>query len=229
VSCAGQRGRVIFHPGSAQEGEHPVLHETWQVIETQNGGGEAGIPEWLKLYLDTEVRNNKFPEIEALDRYNGKYVFIGENRGDNINVLKQWVRVFSVTQDLPRLVAQRVERRLVTAASLYPDDEYGEYFVNMIRSISNGEFAGAVKDETFWIKRQLVIVENEDENEDEFPAEDIPFVTERFEIFVLVSINKDVLQGQIRSIMSDVRAAVTVTRDQASAINRVQNTFFERF
>ena len=111
--------------------------------------------------------------------------------------------------------------------SLYPDDEYGEYFLGMITKVSDGEFPGAVKEQTFWVKRRIIPVEVEDG--DDVPPPETPLVTERYEYFIMISIDKEALQRQIRNIMAEVRTAVTVTREQSSAINRVQNTFFEGF
>jgi len=226
ASCAGQKGKVIFHPGSEYNGGQTAKQETWQIIEAQN---PYEIPEWVSIYLEGKVLENGYRQIESLDQFSGKYVFIGESRGDNINILKQWANGYSTVQDLPRLIAPRVERRLVAAASLYPDDEYGEYFVSMIRKVSDGEYYGALKELSFWVKRQLVPNEDDDEDDDEFPQTDIPLVTERYEYFVLISVDREALQKQLREIMSNVRLSVSVTREQAAAIARVQNTFFEGF
>jgi len=222
VSCAGQRNKILFHPGSAHEGEQTLNYETWIIIEAQRND----IPEWVNIYLDAE---NDHQKIENLDKFSGKYVFTGENRGDNINILNQWANSFSVTFDFPRLVAHRVEKKLISSASLYPDDEYGEYFVSLIRRIFDSEFSGAVKEETFWVKRRLISVNDDNEDEEEFRITDIPVGSERYEIFILISTEKESLQKQIREIMANVRSNVSVTRDQAAAINRVQANFFERF
>jgi hypothetical protein len=220
ASCIGQKSRVIFHPGSTQETKQEDSREIWEIIESQNGGPDAAVPEWVSLYLGGKVN-----EIESLPEFNGKYIFIGENRSENLNVLMQWVKGFAVVQDLPRLIVQRVEQKYITSASLYPDDEYGEYFLGMITKVSDGEFPGAVKEQTFWVKRRMIPVEAEDG--DDLPPPETPLVTERYEYFIMISIDKEALQRQIRNIMAEVRTAVTVTREQSAAINRVQNTFFE--
>ena len=225
ASCAGQRTKVMFHPDPVDDSAQPVIREAWQIIESQSGANGA-IPEWVGLYLEGESRKNSYTRIETLGNMAGKYVFIGDNRGGNINILNQWANGFSPAYDLPRLVAQRVERKLIAAATLYPDDEYGEYYVSMIRKVSDGEFSGAVNEQVFWVKRRLILPENESENE--FTAAD-PTATERYEIFILISIDRDTLQRQLREIMAEARSSVSVNRDQSAAITRVQNTFFEGF
>ena len=224
VSCAGQQSKVIFRPedrqDQTQEWTDPL--ESWQIIETQNGSGYIGIPEWVRRYYDRDISG-----IESSEPYTGKYVFIGENRGDNFNALQRWANGFTAAQDMPGLVALRVEQRLVTSASLYPDDEYGEFFATVIRNIFDGEYQGAVKEQTFWIKRKVIVVNEELDMEDEVPGTET--IVERYEFLVLLSIDSEILRRQIRDIMTAARTSSTATREQAAAINRVQQTFFEGF
>jgi hypothetical protein len=223
TACIGQKNGMILRPepgpgGSSQTGPQ----EIWQIIETQNGLPGNGIPEWVSLYL-----NEGIPGLEALDRYNSFYVFIGENRAINLTALKQWAKGFSAAQDFPRLLAQRVENRLTASASLYPDDEYGEYFEKLMKQVADAEYP-AVKEEQFWIKRMRIPDAVEDDDPDALPEQD-PSPTERYEFFILLDIDKDSLQNQIRRIMAGIKTDRPPTREQAAAISRVQNAFFTGF
>jgi hypothetical protein len=224
ASCAGRQSKIIFRPDPGQDilQEQTGPSETWQIIESQNGPGETDVPEWVLRFYNRELRT-----LESTDTYSDRYLFIGRSRGDNLYALHQWVNGFSVTQDMPRLVAQRVERRLIATASLYPDDEYGEYFEVLIKKISDDEYPGAVAEQTFWVKRKLIPGGEESNAEVELADEDI--VTERYESLVLISINKDVLQEQLRNIMDGIKTTTTPTREQTAAINRVRQSFFEGF
>ena len=224
ASCAGQHSKVIFRPenGQDQKQEQTDPLESWQIIESQNGTGDTGIPGWVRQYYDGDISG-----IESSEPYAGKYVFVGDNRGENFNALQRWANGFTAAQDLPGLVAQRVEQRLISQASLYPDDEYGEFFVTMIRNISDGEYSGAEKDQTFWIKRKVIVVNEEIEIDAEYPRAQT--IAERYEFQVLLSIDREILQRQIREIMNAAKASSTATREQAAAINRVQQNFFEGF
>jgi hypothetical protein len=126
AACSTQKGKILFVPDPAQTNLHgqSALNETWRIIETQDGPGETGIPEWVHRYYG----DGRPQSIESQNAYSRKYVFVAENRGNNINLLQQWANNFTVAQDLSRLIVQRVEQRLIDSASLYPDDEYGEYF-----------------------------------------------------------------------------------------------------
>jgi len=219
AACSSQK-KVIFLPDSTQNTQESSLLDSWQIIESQSGSADAGIPEWVRCYM-----NGNAEEIEALDAYYGKYVFIGKTRGDNFSALQQWANRFTVEQDLPRLVVRRVERRLVAAAVLYPDDEYGEYFAQMIKKISDEEYPEAVKEQTFWTKQKKIPVVTEDDAEPEVPQAAL----ERYEFLVLITISKDLLQAKIQNIMAGIKPAATPTKDQAAAINRIRQAFFEGF
>jgi hypothetical protein len=219
ATCSTQKGKILFVPDPAQSNLYGTSgqSETLRIIETQNGPGETGIPEWVHGYYGEGKLNN----IESLSAYNSKYVFVGENRGTSLSNLQRWANNFAVAQDLPRLIVQRVEQRLIDGASLYPDDEYGEYFELLIKRVSDGEYAGAVKEQTFWLKQEI-----QNTNAD---AEDSVTVFERYEFLVLVSIDKELLQNQIQNMMEGVKPTVSPTRNQSAAINRIKLTFFEGF
>ena len=223
AACVGQDDKkVIFRPdteNTPQEQARPF--DSWEIISSQNDEF-AGIPEWVRLFIVNEIN-----KIEAMDRFNGKYVFIGENGGGNFNALQQWANGYSVEQDLPRLITRRAERRLVSSASLYPDDEYGEYYEFLIRDISDGEYSNAVKEQTFWLKRKIVNNEETDDITDAQPKPDT--AQERYEFLVLISVDKETLQKQILEIMGNIKTKIAPTKDQASAIVKIRNTFFEGF
>jgi hypothetical protein len=222
TACVGQNSGIILRPEPERKSPSQTgPQETWQIIESQNGLPENGIPEWVSLYLSEGI-----PGVESLDRYNGKYVFIGENRGINLTALKQWSKGFSAEQDFPRLLAQRVENRLTASASLYPDDEYGEYFERLIKLVSDAEYPAA-KEEHFWIKRIRIPDAVEDDPDSTGDQADSP--TERYEFFILLDIDKDSLQNQIRQITAGLKTDRPPTREQAAAINRVQSSFFTGF
>ena len=223
AACIGQQDKkIIFRPDTANNlQEESRVFDSWEIIRSQNSQGE-NIPEWVRWYVD-----NKVNEIEALDRFSGKYIFIGENGGSNFRALRQWANGFTVEQDLPRLITRRTERRLVSAASLYPDDEYGEFFEFLMKEISNGEYSGAAKVQTFWLNRKVVSSAESDDNTDAQPNPDT--VEDRYEFFVLISVDKETLQKQIQGIMTKIKTKIPATREQAAAIAKIKNTFFEGF
>lgn len=196
--------------------------EEWRIAESQSGIGEAGLPRWVRYFYGRDLL-----AIESMERFRDRYVFVARNQGGNFEALRQWAENFCPERDLARQIVQRVERRFVAGAALYPDDEYGEYFMRVIRKVSNEDYPGAVKEETFWVRREPVSFG------EVLPAygyvpETAP-VTERFEYLVLVSIERETLQNQLRRIMDGVVPAVPPTREQAAAIGNIRRTFFEGF
>ncbi|GHV96037.1 hypothetical protein AGMMS50293_23570 [Spirochaetia bacterium] len=181
------------------------------------------MPEWVNQFLRGGI-----PGLEAIGAYQNRYVFVGKNKGNNFSALQQWAENFSPVQDFPRLAAARIEHRLISAASLYPDDEYGDYFEFLIKSASDAEYAGALKEESFWIK-QRVEHKTETADSEETDQSGPPLVEEVYEFFVLISIDKTILQTRIREFMAGIKPAVPPSRAQKAAINRVQQIFFEGF
>ncbi|MDR0583940.1 MAG: hypothetical protein LBG57_06280 [Treponema sp.] len=220
-ACADQE-KIVFHPEPNPLPEQIETAELGEIVESRNGPADAALPEWLNRFLAGGIR-----QVEAQDVYWNQYIFIGRNRGVNLNALQQWADRFTVAQDFPRLAAVRIENRLLAAATLYPDDEYGEFFEAMIKSASDAEYPEALKEDSFWVKWRTrggpaadLSGEGEVENTVE---EDI------YEFFVLISIDKIALQNRIRALMADIQTAVPPTRDQAASINRIRQNFFEVF
>jgi len=224
TACVGQPPKRIIVPSDPvgtrfQDWLDPL--EAWQIVESQNGPGMTDLPRWVYYFYTRNIEM-----IESMERFSERYVFIGINQGDNFYALRQWAENFCPEQDIARLIVHRVEQRFVAGASLYPDDQYGEYFMRVIRGISNGEYTGAVKEELFWVRREMVRAED---NEPDYMEIQAPIATERFEYLVLISIDMETLQGQISQIMDNVRTTTPPTREQAAAISNIRQTFFEGF
>ncbi|MDR2258370.1 MAG: hypothetical protein LBE14_04380 [Treponema sp.] len=208
-ACAGEPPKIIIRP---EDQEKYVQGETEpsEIINHQDKAAGKDIPEWVRLFLDQGTG-----AVEALEAFNNRYVFIGTNRGNNFRALTHWAEGFTAAQDFPRLAAVRIEQRLTGAASLYPDDEYGEFFEALVKTASNAVYTGAVKEASFWVLRRLY--------EDSLPGR------EQYDFFVLVTIEKNLLRAQTDVLLNNITTTVPPTRDQAAAINRVKETFFEGF
>jgi hypothetical protein len=111
----------------------------------------------------------------------------------------------------------RIEARLINAASLYPDDEYGEFFEALVKKASDAEYTGVMKEDFFWILRQY-------QQDDEYSP-----IRERYDFFVLMSVKKREFQTQAQALMADIKTDNSPTRDQTAAINRIKEAFFDDF
>jgi len=214
TACVSSEKRII-RPEPETETEKTI--DSWVLTDSQNGAVPAAIPEWVYLYL-----NGKINEIESMDAYKDKYIFIGQNWGKNNIALRQWLSAFTVEQDLPRLVAARIEKRLISAAALYPDDEYGDFFEAFIKGAIDMNYPIAQIESRFWIKRFIQMTAD--------PAqEEFPLPEERYDFLILISADRNIIQNTVRTIMESIKTPVSPTRDQAGAISRIKHTFFEGF
>ena len=211
--------RVI--PEKTEE-QTETVEKFGEIIETQDGPGAANLPDWVNWYIGGGIA-----EIESTGAGQDRYFFVGKTHGRNFHALQQWADGFSVSQDFPRLATARIENRMIAAAALYPDDEYGEYFEALIKQSSDAQYPGAVKEAVYWLKTRTI---QQPENDDADPDEIIePLILERYEFLVLISIDKMMLQNRIRELLANIETDTAPTRAQSAAINRVQQSFFGGF
>jgi hypothetical protein len=188
--------------------ETTVFINIGNVIETKNGAGNQ-IPAWLRSYLGSGIG-----AVEKLGAYNNKYVFIIMNEGENIAALTKWAEYYTIEHDFPTLAAVRIGERMYLTANMYPDDEYGAFYEAMIHNAYNAEYSEAVKEDNYWIKTKS-------ENAEE--------LSENFIFFILITIEKSLMQTIINNMIDKTSAAVKITSGQGNSVKRLRNTFFEWF
>jgi len=174
------------------------------IIETKNGVPARLMPEWLLTFVDGGNR-----AVEQIDLFKDKYVFVGVNEGESFLLLSKWTENFTTAQDFAVLAAARIEERMIHTAALYPDDEYGSFYLNMIRAAYSAEYRDAVKQDTYWFKKSV-------------PAEVYNF-------FILITIDKIQMQSIIRDMITQSYAGISSRSPQAASVNRLRQTFFEGF
>jgi hypothetical protein len=205
-ACTGEPAKIIIQPETKVP---PVQPRGGQVIlDYQDAAEGRKIPDWVTRFLD---RGNW--GVEEL--YQDSYAFVAANWGTNFTALGHWAAGFTAAQDFPRLAAVRIEERMLRTASLYPDDEYGEFFELLVRRSSDAVYTGALKEDTFWIKQRSY--------QENAPGR------EQYVFFILVTIEKNGLQTQIQALLAELSPIVPPTREQAASINRLKETFFEAF
>ncbi|MCL2440363.1 MAG: hypothetical protein FWD14_01355 [Treponema sp.] len=205
ISCTGQQSSVFAPVPDFSVYENTQFFKIENIIENRN------LPEWLRVYIFGGIE-----AVERLETYSSKYVFIANNEGTNISVLRKWEENISPMFDFPMLAAKRIENRMISAALLYPDDEYGMFFESMMKNAYSDAYHGAVKEDSHWVK-----VWYEDEETGNYMEEYISFV--------LMTIERTSMQAVVRNMMLRSNAAVTVSYSQAGSINRLRQNFFEGF
>ncbi|GHV45529.1 hypothetical protein AGMMS49546_31520 [Spirochaetia bacterium] len=217
--CAtGSRAAALKAPAQAQA----KPFESFQIQDYETKGEGASIPEWVRRYLTEGVRG-----VERIPEFRDKYVFVGVNAGPNFKALRQWEEAFSPAQDFARLVAARIEARLspVTQTTV-PDSTYGQFFAALIKRASDAQYQGAVKENGFWIQQLFSTSEQNEEGEE---SEEIVVNREVYDFLILTSIDKVQLETQISAMFNAAKISLAPKRNQAAAIDRIRENFFEGF
>jgi len=202
-SCVNQQ-QSLYQPisGYADVVSHDISLLIGDITETSRGPGNENIPEWLIAFF-----NGGIEEVEKMEYFMDKYCFIISIEGVNFSALSKWADNFSVSRDFSRQAAVRIEKRLISAATAYPDSEYGDFYEMMVKKAFDAEYPDAFLEETFWIKKNVG----------------------QYEFFVFISIDKDTMQAIIVNMMAETLAVVTPSRVQNNAIRRLQQIFFVGF
>ena len=177
------------------------------VIEDYKGKAEGqDIPQWVNNYLEAGIQG-----IEAMDIYQFHHVFVSRNVGSSFDALMLWADGFSPELDFPRMAASRIESRFFLEAPL-PDREFGSFFIDLIRTVSDAEWTGTSKEDDFWMLKRDV--------EDESIS---------WEFLVVASISKTSFASQFLAIYNSINSRPPPSWEQLRAISRIRDRFFEGF
>jgi len=215
ISCAGQNATAFIpSPNTEYFNRDQKTIQIGDIIETKNGNSNLNLPDWFSAFIKGGVE-----EVEKINAYYGKYVFIGSNEGVNLTALNIWADNFSAVKDFPVYAAKRIEKRMVHAALLYPDDEYGIFFETMVKKAHNTEYPGVVKEDTYWVKLHS-------NGENTGTANDNTGI---YDFFVLLTIDKITMQNIINKMMAETVTAVNPAGAHRNSVNRLRQYFFEGF
>jgi len=217
-SCAAQ-GNSMSYPVPDKglfEGEKSIKIEN--ITETKDMRGQPYLPDWLSAFL-----NGGIEEAERIESYGSKYLFIASNRGGNFAALSKWADRFTTEQDFPMLAAARIERRMNVSNSMYPDEEYGIFYETLVKNAYGGEYPGAIKEDTYWVKTKVT-----EENGSGIVPESAA-LPEVYNFFVLISVERTAMQSAVYNLISRAVVSSAPSGAQAAAINRLRQIFFEGF
>ncbi|WP_010263758.1 hypothetical protein [Treponema primitia] len=197
---------VILGPVPEYQEKNSII----EVIDHENP--DENMPEWVVRYLSTGAIG-----IETLPKYENRYVFIGKQRGNNLDSLSLWATSFSIDRDFSRLVSARIQARFTRMARGNPGEEFGRYFETVIKNSSDTAFSGASQEDSFWIKKRIL-------------GDDVLSpIGESFEYYVLISIERENLEKQINLLLTTARPDLPPTREQSTAAMRLRLIFYEEF
>ena len=194
---------------SNKEPEPKELQSSVKTEVLEHKGTALGInelPVWVETYVSTGVTG-----LEKLSDYQGSYCFVGEETGTNLDAVQTWAATFDVSREIAAAVASRVDSLFTGAASGSPDGDYGTYFENIVKASSNANYSGARKINDWWILIRR------------YDPDAKKRYTDEYRVFVLYTIEKDILDDQILNMIDKVASeTVGTTYAQQTAINNVK-------
>jgi hypothetical protein len=211
-SCAARGNLVVFPVPDKSLFESENSPEIANITESMNMEKEPYLPDWLTAFLGGGI-----DEAEKIEAYAGRYLFIAGNQGVNFAALNKWAENYSVWHDFPVLAAARIDRRMNASNAMYPDAEYGIFYETFVKNAYSGEYHGAVKEDTYWIKTKAA---GGGEN---------AALPEVYNFYVLLSIDRAAMQAAVYNLFSQVFNSTAPAGAQAAAINRLRQNFFEGF
>ncbi|MDR2402804.1 MAG: hypothetical protein LBD78_02120 [Spirochaetaceae bacterium] len=186
--------------------------EAYVVLDHKAKAVGEDVPDWVTLYI-----SDGLPGVERLDQFKDEYVFVGEDTGTNLNALRQWSSGFTVAQEMARMVSTRVQAKFVGAVAGSPDLEYGRYFEDVVKNVASASFSGARKENDYWLLKRY------------FMADGKTVDREAYDFYVLVTIDKGILERQINEVLDGTKTDAPLTREQQTAVERVKEAFYEGF
>jgi hypothetical protein len=161
------------------------------------------LPVWVQVYVEKGI-----PGVEALPDFDGFYCFVGEGTGDNLPSLTTWVTNYNISRDIAASVSNRVNALFIGSESGSPQNTYGSYYETVVTSSANAAYSGARKINDWWIRVRRYDPDSKRKYDDEYRA------------YVLYTIDKQILDKQVLSMMEQVASAAT--SDQQRAIDNVR-------
>jgi len=228
-SCAAQDNIISFPPPNKSLYENDKSIEIGNITESRDMDKGPKLPDWLSAFLGGGIE-----EAEKLEAYANRYLFIAVNEGVNFAALSRWADSFSVEHDFSMLAATRIEKRMNVSNSVYPDEEFGLFNEMFVKNAYSGEYPGAVKEDTYWIKTKVPGDNNEGELSNivglsDNAVSDNAALPEVFVFYVLISVNADEMRDLVYNFFTQALSSSAPTRAQTAAINRLGQNFFEGF
>ena len=159
-----------------------------EIIEhkgTQYGQNE--LPQWVASYIDRGV-----PGVEALPDFKGKYCVIAEEYGPALQQLMTWVNNFNAQQQIGAQISTRVASTFKANENKLPDnDDSKRKYSNAINTLVKASYSGARKESDWWTHQRITGPGKES--------------NERYAAIVLYSIDKKVLDDQIKAQVSKLK------------------------
>lgn len=199
---------MVISCATKKEPEAKELQGTVKSEVLEHKGSSLGInelPVWVQTYIQNGITG-----LEKSPDYKDDYCFVAETTASNLDAGQVWVNSFNMPETIARNVSTRVEATFSGAASGDPKGVYGTYFENIVKTSSSIEYSGVRKINDWWV---LVRRYNQD-NKSKF--------TDEYRIYVLYTIERDLLDRQVVGVIDRVTAGETVDAGKKEAVDKVK-------
>jgi len=174
-----------------------------QIIEHRNSDFGGGIPDWVEK---TAIELEKEPE------YDGYFVLIEDHVGKSREGVEMWAKKFSAMSALAALIQNKVRDKFVGAAA--GDKDFIEtYMEEVVKSVSEGEFAGFREQDKFWVRKRYF---DQDGNVDH----------EEFRYLFLLTVPKKEISDAVKRAFNGAKPD---TEEEISAKERVIEAWGDGF
>jgi hypothetical protein len=161
------------------------LESTAKVETIEHKGSAVGIttlPPWLATF----IQRNGTRSVEELPEYKGKYVIIGQANGAGLQQVETWAKNFDAQQQIGATIESRVASIFKAHENLLPGEaDAKRKYDNAVNTLVKATYTGAKQEADWWLHQKIT-------EKGKKQAET------RFTSFVLYTIDKSVLDQQIR-------------------------------
>lgn len=167
--------------------------------------GVTTLPVWVDTYVASGVRG-----VEKLSDFTEEYCFVAETAAQNLNAAQAWLNGFEVPQIIAREMETRVESLFVGAAVGAPEDDYGTYFENVVKTSTDVAFTGAKKMSDWWSYIRVYDPDIKNTYKDEY------------RVYVLYTIPRSMFDKQLHDQIEKAQEDPNMTEAQQAAFNNVK-------
>jgi hypothetical protein len=158
--------------------------------------GIKEVPPWLSEY----IQRNGTRSVEELPDYKGKYVIVGEANGAGLQQVETWAKNFDAQQQIGITIETRVASVFKAHENLLPGDaDAKRRYDNAINTLIKATYTGAKQESDWWLHPKVTEKGKEPET--------------RYTSYVLYTIDKSVLDQQIRDQIKKIRDGENPERD----------------
>jgi len=212
VALALALGACASKPEPPPPGPAIESKATFEVL--QHAGTVLGVtnaPGWTVASLDGPKA------IERLEGFSGKYVVVVDTTGTNLEGTKLAASRLTADPEIARFLSIRVQDTFA-GAQVGDKDTLETYFERVVKSVSDARFSGFRKESEWWIQLRWYK-----------PDAKKTWDRDEYRVMQLWTIDKAVLDEQLRKILDRAGEEEPKTEEKARAIELAKDAFSKDF